>query len=63
MTDTDGQFNPIHYLMAHDVIRSMGENLAIQFQLEASTMDYETAKKHFNKRQAILLVQRLLLEP
>jgi hypothetical protein len=59
---SDAQFQPIDYLMAHDVVRSMGENLAIHFQVNADKMDYVKAKDHFNRRQAILLVQRMLLD-
>lgn len=59
---SDPAFTPQHYLLAHDVVRSLGENLAIQFQIEGEAWDRDTMQKHVNLRAAIAKVQSLLLD-
>lgn len=58
----DPIYPPEAYLMAYDVVRHIGENFAIQFQLEGMQWDRETAQKHMNIRAAIIKVQQLLLD-
>ncbi len=58
----DPIFPPEAYIMAHDIVRGLGENLAIQFQVEGMQWDRDTMQKHMNKRAAIITVQKLLLD-
>lgn len=61
MSMKDPTYGPDAFLIAHDVVRHIGQNLAIQFQIEGDTWDRETMQKHVNSRAAIIHVQNLLL--
>lgn len=58
----DSAFPPEAYLLAHDVVRHIGQNYAIQYQVDNENMSQDAAKRHFNDRAAILRVQQLLIE-
>lgn len=59
----DPHFISIHYLMAHDVVDSILQDLAIQFQAEGGERwPREVMQEHINKRGALLLVKGLLLD-
>lgn len=55
-------FPPEAYLLAHDVVRSIGQNMAIQFQMEGENWDRPTMQKHVNERAALLKAQQLILD-
>jgi hypothetical protein len=59
---SDEQFSPMHYIAAHDVCRSLSENLAIHFQVIAEEATREQAVENFTKRQALMLVCKMLLD-
>lgn len=50
------------YLVAFDIVRSISENLAIQFQIEGEKWDRGTMQKHVNSRGALFHVQNLILD-
>lgn len=59
---SDPVYPPEAYILAHDVVRHIGENFAIQFQIEGLNWDRETAQKHINLRAAIIKVQQLIID-
>lgn len=59
---SDRQFSPADYLLAFDVVRALSLDLEIHFQMIVDTATREQAVENFTKRQALALVQRLLLE-
>lgn len=58
----DPTFPPEAYMLASDVVRSIGQNLAIQYQTEGETWDRDAMQKHMKSRAAILHVAGLLLD-
>ena len=59
---SDPIYPPEAYIMAHDLVRHIGQNLQIQFQIEGLGWDRETMQKHINTRAALIKVQQLLLD-
>lgn len=59
---SDPTYPPEAYIMAHDVVRHIGQNYAIQFQTEGLQWDRETMQKHINIRAALIKVQQILLD-
>lgn len=59
---SDTVYPPEAYILAYDLVRHIGQNLAIQFQMEGETWDRETMQKHVNDRCALIRVQQLLLD-
>jgi len=58
----DPIYPPEAYVMAHDIVRHIGENFAIQFQMEGLEWDRDKMQRHMNIRAAIIKVQQLLLD-
>lgn len=60
MSDPIYQFQD--YIFTHDLVRSIGQNLAIQFQMEGENWDRATMQKHVNDRAALIRVQQMLMD-
>lgn len=58
----DPIYPPQAYIMAHDIVRHVAQNLAIQAQLEMDSWDRDTMQKHVNTRSALIKVQGLLMD-
>lgn len=54
--------DPSDFLRAHDVCAWLSNNYKIQFQIEGIEMPREQAVKHFKRREALLIVQTMLLD-
>lgn len=53
---------PADFLHAHDVCRYCLKNMEIQFQIDGTEWNRDRAVLHFKKREALLIVQNLLLD-
>jgi hypothetical protein len=54
--------DPRVFLLAHDVCKFLLQNRAIHFQIDGLNMDRATAQRHFKEREALVIVQTLLLD-
>jgi hypothetical protein len=53
---------PADFLHAHDVCRWLTKNMEIHFQTDGETWNRDRAVLHFKKREALLIVQKALLD-
>lgn len=53
---------PQDFLNAESVVNHVANNLEIQFQTEGDNFDRPTMQAHVNKRAALLLTKKLLLD-
>ena len=58
----DPTFPPAAYLLAHDIVRFISQNMEIECRLHMDNWDRETMQKHVNSRGALIHVQKLLLD-
>ncbi len=58
----DPTFSAQDFLNAQLVVRSLSQNLAIQFQVEGEGWDRETMQRNVHKRAALQVTQSLLLD-
>lgn len=59
---SDPTYPPEAFLFAHDLVRSIGENLSIHFQMEGLQWERDKMQRHINDRAAIIRVQQLILD-
>lgn len=60
--DRDPVYTPAVYLLSCDVVRSLAEDLAIDFELHSEGWGRSQAERHFADRNALIRVQGLLLD-
>lgn len=56
------KISPQDYLSAETVVGQLAGNYEVAFQLHPDTMTSSEAVKHFTERQALMLVQKLLID-
>lgn len=59
---SDPVFTPTDFLNAEIVVSHLAQNLAIQFQIEGENFSREQMQKHANKRAALCMVGKMLLD-
>jgi hypothetical protein len=57
----DPKLSAFDYLNADRVLQTMSANLEIEFNIAGEDMAHDEAKKHFKKREALLIVRNLLI--
>lgn len=62
MPTADPVPQPADFLHAHDVCKHITKNMEIAFQTDGDTWNRDRAVVHFKKREALLIVQNLLLD-
>lgn len=59
---SDPTFQADHYLLAEHIVDSLLQNLAIEFQVTGEQLTRDQMQAHVNKRAALILTKRLLLD-
>jgi hypothetical protein len=55
-------FTPQDYIKAHDIVRHLAENMAIEFQINGANFSRDEMQKHVNERSALIHTANLLLD-
>jgi hypothetical protein len=58
----DPIYKPEAYILAHDIVRHIEQDLAIQFQMDGDKWDRDAMQKHVNERAALIRVSGLILD-
>lgn len=59
---SDPVFTATDFLRAHDVVRSISEDMAIEFQINGTSWTRDQMQKHVNERGALIYVANRLLD-
>ena len=55
-------FTPQDYIKAHDIVRHLSENMAIEFQINGVNFSRDEMQRHVNERSALIYTANLLLD-